>query len=431
MPPTAAEGCSAAGELQRRDGGRVVHHAGDVGGEVHDVGQVQHERRLGHVHRRAVRLERVGDRADGVLVLLEVLRAARQGRGERQVAIVVAGAPDGAGQHARGDQAALAAHQQLGGRAEQAVDVERPAHRVRRRQPPQRPPDVDRLVGGGHQVAGEDDLLQVAGVDPRDGVGDDRHPLLAVERPVGEAARRPGRPARAATSTSWGAGRSRPPAETVVSQARVAAAADHDLGHHQHGVAGLVGEAEAAEADQAGAGLGDLVAHHGPGGGLAPPLVGVGEAGRPVGRRTEAATPQPTRPSPRRTHATGCSVGSRSTSAVAVVEIQGDGPDDQGARRGVVSRDGASRHEFELLDRLRHGTPDGGPPHVVSRAMSEPTGPAPSSRPFRRGDAARAGRGGGRDRGWPWRSSRRPTTTLDLPDTLSGGLPRTDDAQRR
>ena len=121
----------------------VVDDAGDVGGQVHDVGQVQHERRLGDVHRRAVRSERLGDRADGVLVLLEVLRRARQRRGEGEVALVVAGAPDRAGEHPRGDQAALAADQQLGGRAEQPVDVEGPAGRVARRQPLQRPPDVD------------------------------------------------------------------------------------------------------------------------------------------------------------------------------------------------------------------------------------------------------------------------------------------------
>ena len=69
----------------------------------------------------------VGDRAHGVLVLLEVLAGARERRGEGQVVGVVAGAPDGAGEHAGGDQALLAADQQLGRRADQAVDGERPA----------------------------------------------------------------------------------------------------------------------------------------------------------------------------------------------------------------------------------------------------------------------------------------------------------------
>ena len=76
---------------------------------MHDVRQVQHERRLGHVHRRAVRRQRVGDRAHGVLVLLQVLGRAGQRRGEREVVGVVAGTPDRAGQHAGGDQALLAA----------------------------------------------------------------------------------------------------------------------------------------------------------------------------------------------------------------------------------------------------------------------------------------------------------------------------------
>ena len=43
---------------------------------------------------------------------------------------VVAGTPDGAGQHPRGDQAALAPDEQLGRRAEEPVDVEGPAHLV-------------------------------------------------------------------------------------------------------------------------------------------------------------------------------------------------------------------------------------------------------------------------------------------------------------
>src|SRR4029453_11967959 len=86
------------GELERGDGRRVVDHAGDVGGQGHDVGQVQHERRLGDVHRGAVGVERVGDRADGVLVLLEVLGGAGEGGGEGEGALVVAGTRAGAGE---------------------------------------------------------------------------------------------------------------------------------------------------------------------------------------------------------------------------------------------------------------------------------------------------------------------------------------------
>ena len=97
---------------RRRQGQRrrvVDEHPGHVGREVHDVRQVQHERRLGHVHRRAVRRQGVGHRAHGVLVLLEVLRRARERRGEREVVVVVAGAPDGAREHPRRHQPLLAA----------------------------------------------------------------------------------------------------------------------------------------------------------------------------------------------------------------------------------------------------------------------------------------------------------------------------------
>ena len=303
VPPTAAEGCSASASWSEETVVGVVDHAGDVGRQVHDVGEVQHERRLGHVHRRAVRVERVGDRADGVLVLLEVLRRPGQRRGEREVALVVAGAPDGAGQHAGGDQAALAADQQLGRRAEQAVDVERPAHRVVVGQPAQRPADVDRLVGGGDQVAGQHDLLQVAGADPGDGVGDDAHPLLAVERAVGEA--RPPRARPAGRRASTVAAVSRPPRETVVSQVAVAATADHDLGHDEHGVAGLVGERERCRS-RPGRCRARRPRRARRRGRSSPPTTCAASAKR-VGPevRTSAATPQPTRPSPRRSQVTG------------------------------------------------------------------------------------------------------------------------------
>ena len=71
------------------------------------------------------------------------LEDAGQLPGERQVALVVARTPDRAGQHPRGDQAALATYEHLRRRAEEPVDVEGPAHLVRRRQPAQRPAHVD------------------------------------------------------------------------------------------------------------------------------------------------------------------------------------------------------------------------------------------------------------------------------------------------
>ena len=97
----------------------------------------------------------------------------------------------------------------------------------------------------------------------------------------------------------------------------VAAAADDDPRQHQHRLAGLVGERERPEADRAGAGLADLVGH-----------LGARRSSRTTTwrrRRTgsdptcgsSAATPQPTRPSPRRSQVTGASAGSRSTSSPA------------------------------------------------------------------------------------------------------------------
>ena len=199
--------------------------------------------------------------------------------------LVVAGTPDGAGQHPRGDQAALAAHQHLGRRAEQAVDVEGPAHRVVLGQPAQRPADVDRLVGGGDQVAGQHDLLEVAGVDPGHGVGDD----------ATSSARRRGRRRRS----------SRPPARRGVvgdlvqrhgrrrSACRgpiggepggAAAAADDDLAARPARESpGSSANAKEPKQTRPGAGLVDLVADDGAGGGLVPPLVGVGEAGGAAG----------------------------------------------------------------------------------------------------------------------------------------------------
>ena len=243
---------------------------------MHHVGQVEDERRLRHVHRRAVRLQRVGDRAHGVLVLLEVLRRARERGGERQVAVVVARTSDRAGQHARGHQAALAAHQHLGGGAEDAVDVEGPAHLVVLGEAVQRPAHVEGYVGGGDEVAGQDHLLEVARPDAADCLRDDRHPLLAVERAVGEdeAHGRVGR---------GGGGEHRLLDRDRGEPGAVTAPADDHLRDHQHGLAGLVGEREGAEAHQPGAGLVDAVVDLGARDGLGPPLHRVAEPGVPGG----------------------------------------------------------------------------------------------------------------------------------------------------
>ena len=309
--------------------------AGDVGGQVHDVGQVQHERRLGHVHRRAVRVERVGDRADGVLVLLEVLRRPGQGGGQRQVALVVAGAPDGAGQHPRGDQAALAADQHLGGGAEQAVDVEGPAHRVvsaSRR-------SGQRTSIGSSAVATRSRASTTFSRSPAliraTASATTRHPLRRRSGRRRRSATSRGRPRRLGRRRAAGrpveAGR----AMTVVSQVRSPRRPTTTSGHDQHGVARARRRRRRAEADQAGAGLVDLVADHGARGGLAPPLVGVGEPGRR--RWCGSRRPRPSRPGPRRgaARSTGRSVGQQvEQGGPPRSRSSATGADDEGSRHG-------------------------------------------------------------------------------------------------
>ncbi len=285
VPPTAADGCSAVGQVERgpRRVRGVVDDAGDVGGQVHDVGQVQHERRLRHVHRRAVRCQRVGDRADGVLVLLEVLRRAGQGGGQRQVAGVVPGTSDGAGQHARGDQPALAADQHLRRRAEQPVDVERPAHRVARGQPAQRPAHVDVLCRrwrpGRGPARPSPGRRRRCGGPPRPPPPTHSVPLIAPSANVRRGAR------RGVGRVSSGAATGSLPTPIVVSQVVSPRRPTTTSGTTSTLSPGVVGEPERAEADHPGAGLVDLVADHGVADVLGPPLLGVGE---PVGARGTA-----------------------------------------------------------------------------------------------------------------------------------------------
>ena len=299
------------GELERGHGVRVVHDAGHVGGEVHDVRQVQDERRLGHVHRRAVRVEGVGDRAHGVLVLLEVLRRVGQRRGQGHVAVVVTGPPDRAGQDAGRDQTALAAHQHLGRGAEHAVDVEGPAGRVVLGQPAQRPPDVDGLLGGGDEVAREHDLLEVAGLDARDGLGDDAHPLAR------RSARRPRRPAprgaRGASASVTVAAASSAPRETVVSQVRSPRRPTITSGTTRIELPGSSANAKVPKQTSPVPGSStssrttawEVVSDH--------HLAASANRVAPV-VWISAARPQPTSPSPRRSQVTGWVVGRKSSS---------------------------------------------------------------------------------------------------------------------
>ena len=241
----------------------------------------------------------VGDRADGVLVLLEVLRRPGQRGGEGEVALVVAGTPDGAGQHPRGDQAALAADQHLRRRAEHAVDVEGPAHRVAAR-PAGAAASARRSAASA--VATRSRASTTFSRSPasirRDRVGDHAHPAA---RRRGRRRRRPRRPAAPGGSREphgrasrrgcrgrWWSARSRPPRRPTTTSGTTSTESP-----------GSSAKAKRAEADQAGAGLVDLVADDRRGlVGLGPPLVGVGEPGRAA--RCGSRRRRPSRPGPRR-----------------------------------------------------------------------------------------------------------------------------------
>ena len=226
------------------------------------------------------------------------------------VALVVARAPDRAGQHPRGDQAALATDQQLGGGAEEAVDVEGPAHRRSRRRAAQRPAHVDRRRRRWRPGRG-------------------RAPPSRARRPRCAARRRPPRTPRRRRSSRR---RRRP--RCAARRARLRrrasgiAASSSCADHGDPGASaaacrrppagttstlspGSSAKREAAQADQAAAGHLDLVADHAAADDLAPP---VGRVGEPVGAlgAALAATPQATMPSPRRSQAIGSSAGSRS-----------------------------------------------------------------------------------------------------------------------
>ena len=267
-----------------------VEDPGHVGGQVHDVGQVQHERRLGHVHRRAVRGEGVGDRAHGVLVLLQVLGRAGQRRGQGQVVGVVAGTADRAGQHARGDQALLPPDEQLGGGADEAVDGEDPRVVVALGEPLQHRPGVDRRLRVHDEVAGQDHLVEVAGGDPRHGGRDGTGPVGAGEGAVGEGdvGRGRGRTLRrrhdGGRQLTADGDRGQPP--------RPPAPADEHLGHHQGGAAGRVGrEGDGPERDRAGAGQVDVVAHDRVRHDVAPPALGLLEPVLTLGLERQRAPP--------------------------------------------------------------------------------------------------------------------------------------------
>ena len=180
-------GVQRRGEVEGGDGLGVVDDPGDVGGQVHHVGQVQHERRLGHVHRRAVRLERVGDRAHGVLVLLEVLRRPRPGwrpapgrARRRRCGGWCRPAPARSPARARGAPASRGWRRTCRRRGTSSTSGTPPARRC----------SGQRTSTSSSAVATRSRASTTFSRSPppmrEHGVGDRRHPLLGVQGAVGE-----------------------------------------------------------------------------------------------------------------------------------------------------------------------------------------------------------------------------------------------------
>ena len=124
VPPTAAEGCSDAASV-RAEASSALTAATSVA-RCMTLGRCSTKGASGTFIDEQCGREGLGDGAHGVLVLLEVLRRAGQRGGEREVLGVVAGAADRAGEHARGDEALVAAHEQLGRGADEAGRPRRP-----------------------------------------------------------------------------------------------------------------------------------------------------------------------------------------------------------------------------------------------------------------------------------------------------------------
>ena len=211
-------------------------------------------------------------------------------RGQGQVAVVVAGTPDGAGQHPRGDQAALAAHQHLGGGAEHAVDVEGPARSGSAR-PAGAAASARRSAPSA--VATRSRASTTFSRSPAliraTASATTRHPLLAVEGAVGEDHVR--------RAPRWrGGGERRVPAlasvPMVVTQVRRRRggrrrpagrrAPSRRARRRTRRSRSRPGRCPARRPRRATGGAG---------GGLGPPLVGVGEAGRAAGAQLGGDAP--------------------------------------------------------------------------------------------------------------------------------------------
>ena len=276
----------------------VAERALEVGGEVPEVRQLQRERLGAGVEPGRVRRQALHRARDGEGVLGAVL--GRRGEGGRALAVgCLAGTARGrAREHARRDGAVVDAHERLGARADEPVDRVDPRVGVVLGEAVDDRPQAVLLVQLADELAGEHDLLELAGVDAahrlrdgrlvpvgRHGAGRERHPRhAALRRRLGdlEGERRGGiRGIRRRRGIRWiGVVVDRGERDAGDPCAPVAAA-EHELGHHEHARRrGVVGERERAERHEARAGQADAVVDVGGGRDRRPRGGGVGDAAR-------------------------------------------------------------------------------------------------------------------------------------------------------
>src|SRR5665811_73445 len=139
------------------------------------------------VHARAVWRKRICNGADRILVLFAILAGACERSGKREVMLVVARAADRAREDPGEDKAALEPYEHFRGCAEEAVDVERPAVGIFGGELGQRPPYVEGFCEVCIDIAGQNNLVEFAGLDMSDTLRDDRLPGGAVDRTVAES----------------------------------------------------------------------------------------------------------------------------------------------------------------------------------------------------------------------------------------------------
>ncbi len=180
----------------------------------------------------------------------------------------------------------------LGRRAHEAVDGERPARLVRRRQAREQPARVDGLGRVRDDVPRQHDLLERAGADALDALRHDGGPVVGPQRavvPRDLAGRRDGGARRAAQRVRRG-GRQGAGGVDGREPRLAVASADDDARHDEHAaradrVVGVVAgggvvERERAERDRTRPGQPHLVAHDGARERLVPRGLGVGEPAR-------------------------------------------------------------------------------------------------------------------------------------------------------